>query len=230
VHALLGWQQQLGPYTVATEGYFKRLYDLPVPIWSVIAQFTTSLTLADGEVYGMDSRVEFQHRPFYAYLGYGYSWTKYTTAQENFGTWFGVPIQSYHPPHDRRHQVNVILGFDAGLFKTSVRWQYGSGLPYTRALGTDSFIRFINLPDVRRVYGQPRFLFERPYQGRLPAYHRLDASVEFSFGLGPAALTLQGGAINVYDQRNLFYFDLFTFRRVDQLSFLPYVSLLVEFR
>lgn len=230
VHALLGWQQQLGAFTVAAEGYYKRLHNLPVPIWSVIARFTTSLTLADGEVYGVDTRVEFQRKPFYVYLGYGYSWTKYTTAQDNFGLWFDEPIQSYHPPHDRRHQVNAILGFDAGLFRASVRWQYGSGLPYTRALGNDSFIRFINLPDVQRIYGNPRFLFDRPYQGRLPAYHRLDASVEQTVDLRLAALTFQAGAINVYDQQNLFYFDLFTFRRVDQLSFLPYASLLVEVR
>ncbi len=230
LHALVGWQQQVGAFNVAAEGYYKRLHNLPVPIWSVIARFTTALTLADGEVYGVDARVEFQRRPFYAYLGYGYAWTKYTTAQENFGLWFDEPIQSYHPPHDRRHQVNAVLGLNAGAFAASVRWQYGSGLPYTRALGTDSFIRFINLPDVRRIYGNPRFLFERPYQGRLPAYHRLDASVEVAFDLRLAELTLQAGAINVYDQRNLFYFDLFTFRRVDQLSFLPYVSLLVEIR
>jgi hypothetical protein len=43
-----------------------------------------------------------------------------------------------------------------------------------------------------------------------------------------ADVTLQAGALNVYDRQNLFYFDLFLFRRVDQLSFLPFVSLLVE--
>ena len=55
-------------------------------------------------------------------------------------------------------------------------------------------------------------------------------SVEKAIDLGDVDVTLQGGAINVYDRQNLFYFDLFTFRRVDQLSFLPYLSLLVEIR
>ena len=230
LHALLGWQQHVGSLTLAAEGYYKRLHSLPVPVWSVIAQFTTSLTLADGEVYGSDFRLEWRRKPAYAYLGYGYSWTKYMTAQDNFGLWFDEPIQSYHPPHDRRHQFNAILALDTGLFTAGARWQYGSGLPYTRAIGADSFIRFINLPDVRSLYGRPRFLFDKPYQGRLPAYHRLDVSVEHAFDLHFADITVQAGATNVYDRRNLFYFDLFTFRRVDQWSFLPYVSLLVEVR
>jgi hypothetical protein len=115
-----------------------------------------------------------------------------------------------------------------GRFQASARWQFGSGLPYTRSLGTDSFIRFVNLPDVRRTYGNPRFLFEKPYRGRLPTYHRLDLSMEYTFKARALDLTVQAGALNVYDRQNLFYFDLFLFRRVDQLSFLPFISLLVE--
>ena len=228
LHALLGWQQRLGTLNWVAEGYYKRLKNLPVPIWSALARFTTSLTLADGEVYGVDMRLEYQRRPFYAYIGYGYSWTRYTTAQENFGLWLGDPIQSYHPPHDRRHQVNVVWSYSPGVFGVNLRWQYGTGLPYTRSIGTDSFIRLTNLPDIRERYGNPRFLYERPYEGRLPAYHRLDASLEYEIDLRRAGLTIQAGAINLYDQKNLFYFDLFTFQRVDQLALFPYISILVE--
>jgi hypothetical protein len=38
-------------------------------------------------------------------------------------------------------------------------------------------------------------------------------------------MTVQIGGINVYDRRNLFYLDLFTAQRVDQLPVVPYLSL-----
>ena len=231
IHALVGFQQQLGPWLrVAGEGYYKRLNSLPIPIWSTIARFTTALTLAKGDAYGFDARVEFQRKAFYAYASYGYSRTEYFAQQNNFGVWFGEPIQQYHPPHDRRHQINTVLSLDLGTFKASARWQYGSGLPYTRPLGFDELIPLRTLVDVRTVYGTPRVLYERPYGGRLPDYHRLDVSVERAFPLGRGTLTVQAGAINVYDRANLFYFDLFTVRRVDQLPLIPNLSLKYETR
>ena len=228
LHTILGWQGKTGPFTLSAEGYYKRLRNVPVPEWSVIARFTTSLVPANGEVFGLDARIEMDRPPFYAYLGYGLSSTEYTTAQDNFGLWFDTPIQSYRPPHDRRHQLNALFSYDATAFEASIRWTYGSGLPYTQSLGTDSFIRLINLPDIRDIYGNPRFLFDRPYQGRLPSYHRLDASLTYTFALQSVIIKLQGGTINAYDRRNLFYFDLFTFQQVNQLAFFPYLSLHLE--
>ena len=230
-HALLGWQQPLAPWLrFSAEGYYKRLNSLAVPIWSTIARFTTTLAPANGDVYGADVRLEVQRRPLYVYASYGYAWTEYEAAQDNFGLWFGEPTQRYHPPHDRRHQVNLVLSLDVGLFQTSARWQFGSGLPYTRPLGFDELIRLRPLPDVRRTYGTPRVLFERPYGGRLPTYHRLDLSAERAFRLPGSALTLQAGVINMYDRTNLFYFDIFSVRRVDQLPLIPNLSVKLETR
>ena len=231
IHALAGFQQQLGPWLrIAGEGYYKRLSSLPIPIWSTIARFTTTLTLAKGNAYGFDARLEYQRKALYAYLSYGYSWTEYFAQQENFGVWFGESIQRYHPPHDRRHQVNAVVSLDWGKFQGSVRWQYGSGLPYTRPIGFDELIPLRTLLNVRTFYGTPRVLYERPYQGRLPDYHRLDVSVERQFPLRRGTLTVQVGAINIYDRANLFYFDLFTVRRVDQLPLIPSLSIKFESR
>ncbi len=231
IHALVGFQQQVGRwFRLAGEGYYKRLNSLPIPIWSTIARFTTTLTLAKGDAYGFDTRLEFQRKALYAYASYGYSWTEYFAQQDNFGLWFGEPIQRYNPPHDRRHQVNLLLSLDLGKFKASARWQYGSGLPYTRPLGFDELISLRTLVDVRTVYGTPRVLYERPYQGRLPDYHRLDVSVERAFPFRHGTLTVQAGAINLYDRANLFYFDLFTVRRVDQLPLIPNLSIKYETR
>ncbi len=228
MHALLGWKQQVGNFGFAAEGYYKRLTDLPAPRWSSIARFTTSLIPANGKEYGIDSRLEWQRQGLYAYLGYGFSWTRYSATQDNFGVWFGTPVQQYHPPHDRRHQVNALLSARLGAFQMSAGWQFGSGLPYTQLLGFDGLLNLTGLRDVRDWYGLPRILYEKPYLGRLPAYHRLDVALARTFSLRVADLTLQTGAINVYNRANLFYFDLFTFRRVDQLPIVPYASIRLE--
>ncbi len=229
LHAMLGWQQEFMPgFSWSIEGYYKNMSDIAVPVWSTIARFTTDLALADGEVYGADVRVEYNRGRFYALAGYGYSRTTYTSAQDHFNVWFGEPIQEYNPPHDRRHQVNLLFSVDIGSFTFGSRWQLGTGLPYTRPLGFDDLLDFRQrLPDVTTDRGTRRVILDKPYQGRMPVVHRLDVSLERSFRITDSgtALNLQVGAINSYDQTNIFYYDVFTHRRIDQLPLLPYATL-----
>lgn len=111
----------------------------------------------------------------------------------------------------------------------SARWEFGSGLPFSRAIGFDGFVLIDDIVDVRTAPTSRRVIYERPYNGLLPTYHRLDLSVDRTFALGPVDLTLLGSIINVYDRRNLFYLDVFTLRRVDQLPFVPSFGIKVEF-
>lgn len=227
-HAILGWHQQIGALGFSVEGYYKDLKNLAVPRWSTLARFTTTLTAADGTSWGADFRGEFERGSIYAYVSYGFSWTRYRTAQENFGVWFGTDIQSYHPPHDRRHEVNAVLSADLGVATADVRWQMGAGLPYTRPFGYDAYVGMGGLLDPSQTYGTPRVLYEKPYRGRLPAYHRLDVSLTRTLDLNGIDLTAKAGAINLYDRQNLFYFDLFTQRRVNQLPLVPYAAVEIK--
>lgn len=232
VHALLGWQQEIfRGFSWSVEGYYKTMTDIAVPVWSTIARFTTDLALADGEVYGADIRVEYNRGRFYALAGYGISQTTYTSSQDHFNVWFGEEIQEYSPPHDRRHQVNLLFSVDLGGFTMGSRWQLGTGLPYTRPLGFDDLLDFRErLPDVTTDGGIRRVILDKPYQGRMPVVHRLDVSIEKNFQItnSGTALNVQVGAINSYDQTNIFYYDVFTHRRIDQLPFLPYATLELE--
>jgi hypothetical protein len=234
IHALLGWQQNIfNGFTWSVEGYYKTMTNLAVPVWSMIARFTTDLALADGEVYGADIRIEYNRGRFYALAGYGYSHTKYESAQDHFNIWFGEPIQEYNPPHDRRHQVNLLFSVDIGSYTIGSRWQLGTGMPFTRPLGFDDLLDFRErLPDVNTDRGIRRVILDKPYQGRMPVVHRLDVSVErsFTFTQSGSALNVQIGAINSYDQTNIFYYDVFTHRRIDQLPFLPYATLELEIK
>jgi hypothetical protein len=226
LHTMLGWQQPLGgAFRWSLEGYYKRLWDIPVPILQAVAQFQTTLGRADGKVYGADARVEYTSPHFYGFVGYGYSWTLYEASQAEFASWFGEPVLSYHPPHDRRHQVNALASLNLDDFRVSVRWQFGSGLPFTRPIGFDEAFDYTrNLYDPHVNLGTTRIVLDRPFTGRLPMTHRLDVSIERDIDLSFGNLVVQAGAINAYDRQNMFYYDLYTGRRLDQLPLAPYVS------
>jgi hypothetical protein len=232
LHGMLSWQQALGGgVRWSVEGYYKRLNDIPVPLWRGVAQFTTRLGRADGEVYGADLRIEYTRPRFHGFVGYGYGWTQYEASQAEFSTWFGAPVQRYHPPHDRRHQLNAVTSLDIAGFDASARWQLGTGLPFTKPLGFDeAFDYSLHLHDVSTSMGTPRVVLDKPFTGRLPLMHRLDLSIGRGFDFSLGRLTAQVGVINAYDRRNMFYYDLFTERRVDQLPLAPYASLTVRGR
>jgi hypothetical protein len=233
VHAQASWQQSLGAgFSYSVDGYLRRMYDLPVSTWSSIARFAPKLSLAEGHAHGADGRVELRRGPFYGFAGYGYSWTEYASEQESFGTWYGEPLQQFHPPHDRRHQANALASLKLGSYTMAARWEYGSGFPFTQPTGFDEVIDYRtdqgDLPSVTSSFGQTRVLLDRPYNARLPAVHRLDLSAERAVGIGSYELRLQGGVINVYDRTNIFYYDVFTNHRIDQLPVAPYLSVKLQ--
>ena len=231
-HGVLGWQQSIGAgFRWSADGYYKRITGIPVPIWRAVAQFTSQLGRADGKVYGADLRLEYASPTFHAFVGYGYGWILYEASQAEFGTWFGDPVQSYHPPHDRRQQLNFLGTLDLGDFKASARWQFGSGLPFTRPIGFDEAFDYSkHLHDVHTDAGVTRLVLDRPYTGRLPMVHRLDVSLERQFDVSFGRIILQAGVINAYNRSNMFYYDLFSGRRLDQLPLAPYASVTVRSR
>lgn len=232
LHAQLGWQQRhAGNLNWSVEGYYRNLDNVSVPLWGPIAEYATELGLARGTALGIDSRIEYAGDRFYGFVGYGLGSIRYESAQDAFSDWFGEPVQEYHPPHDRRHQLNAVFSYDFSWFDFRTRWQLASGLPFTRPYGFDEAFDYRwRRPIIQNEPGIPRMIIDKPYLGRLPLVHRLDVSVERGFDLGLGRLELQVGVINAYDRTNIFYYDLFTQRRVDQLPLAPYASITLRSR
>lgn len=230
-HALLGWRQQLGPgLTLNIEGYAKAFREIPVPKWTALATFNTELTLATGRAYGGDLQLRYRRPPFDLRASYGLNWVRYRADSEDLEAWNQTGTFTYAPPHDRRHQVTLVASADLSGFQTNVRWQLGSGRPFTQAYGYDTLPLLRGLEEqVQRDVGVPRLLYDAPYNARLPSYYRLDVSVERNVQLSPRlSLTAEAGAINATNRANVFYVDLFTQEQVDQLPLLPYLSLTVN--
>jgi hypothetical protein len=229
-HAILSYRTTPAPWLeLAAEGFYKRLKNLFVPEWTSFPRLTTRLQPADGEAVGVDLRFEVRRAAFYGYVNYGLSFVEYEAKQSSLLLWYGSETLRYHPPHDRRHQVNALASLSVRGFDLSVRWQFGSGLPFSRALGFDGFILMNGTANPFTTPGSRRVIYERPYNGRLPTYHRLDVSLERAFTLGRTRITAQGSLINAYDRANIFYLDVFTQRRADQLPLIPTLGLKLEF-
>ena len=137
---------------------------------------------------------------------------------------------TYRPGHDRRHQATVIASAYVVGLTFAARFQYGSGLPYSRALGFDQYLFPDGSPDLYGNPGTPRVLYERPFNALLPAYHRLDITAERIVDFQRALLTVQAGLLNAYDRANLFAYDIFTLRRVNQLPVIPTLGLRLDFK
>lgn len=215
---------------VGAEGYMRRIDGLPVPIFSARTQFTLIPVEARSTSYGADARVEWQRGPAYVYASYAYGVTEYSSVDGPFLVRGGESYESYNPAHDRRHQVQTAVQYTLGKVELGARWQFGSGLPYTRPFGFDVIVPPFGLPEVTTSPGFPRIVFDQPFNGRLPSYHRLDLSAGSTVTVGKARLDVRAGAINTYNRDNVFYYDVFRGRRVNQLPIVPYVSVRLRTR
>ncbi len=218
--------------TFSAEGFYKDLDNLVVPEWTAYPRFTTNIQPADGSAKGFDLRLELGSSDnFQATVSWGRSEVIYESTARALQLLTGDDVVEYNPPHDRKDQLNVMTSMKVKGFNFNVRWQMGTGLPFNESLGFDRWIMLDSLVNVAEVPGEERVLYGRPYTGRLPTYHRLDVSLDREFRVGPTTfLTFQTGVINAYDRRNLFYLDLFTLRRVDQLPLIPTFGLKLEFK
>ena len=226
MHAIVGWNMRVAPWlSVAAEAYYKDFSNLSVPIFSPFPRFTTALQSADGEAMGVDVRLDMQDQPFYfesvldGYVSYSLSSVEYQTA-----------TATYHPGHDRRHQINAVLRAQRGDISLTAQYQYGSGLPFTESGGFDVWYLLTPDVDVTRNPGEERVVYSAPFEGRQPTYQRLDLWLERKIERGRSVVTLRAGALNIFNRENLFYYDLFTFKRVDQLPFIPSVGFKMELR
>ncbi|MDX1429413.1 MAG: hypothetical protein R3282_03950, partial [Rhodothermales bacterium] len=138
IHMILGHSVELGRgMDLAVEGFRKVMDNIFVSEWTTFPSFTTRLQSASGTVNGFDVRFEMRKEKFFGFVTYGYSTTRYDVDPESEAA---VDPGPFRPPHDRRHQVNVLGSADLAGFRLSARWQLGTGLPYTPVQGFDGFI------------------------------------------------------------------------------------------
>lgn len=170
-----------------------------------------------GEAYGIDFSVKYETSDLY--LWGTYSWGNVNRDDGD---------QVYPTIFDRRHNVNLLGTYNFGEDKSweaSVRWNMGSGFPFTLTQGFYTFNTFENgistdvltdNPELGIIYDETR------NGGRLPYYHRLDASLKKTVTFSKyAKLELVASVTNAYNRENIFFFDRVRYDRQNQLPILP---------
>ena len=229
-HAIISFRNKLGSYWGANvEAYYKNHDNTPIAKWTQRTGIATELTLANGETYGLDFRLEYKRNAFYWYAGYGLGKVKYSAESGNLGGWLEGAVTAYSPAHDQRHKVNAMLSYELAEFSFNINWEFSTGMPYTQLYATDLSLR-IPMDDPITEPGRLYSYYYKPYTERLPVNHRLDASLKRFFKIAERIeLGTEAGIINAYDRRNVFFLDVEEFQVVYQTRLLPYISFNLSF-
>ena len=138
---------------------------------------------------------------------------------------------TYAPRYDRRHTIKAVGTIH--LFESvdaTLRWEYGSGYPFTQGTGAYTGLTLSGIgtdPYPEGGGGPVRSLGEKNAT-RLPAYHRMDAGVTYRLAVGTFRGTLGVSVINLYNAKNILYYDRTTGKTQYMIPFFPTASLTVE--
>ena len=235
-HFILGTEVDLtDEITANIEGYWKifrqvtnlnrnKLYDDTPDFQDKPEELRKDFVIEEGDAYGLDLLVKYKKNDLdlWVVLSNGYV-TRWDGEQEYFPIW------------DRRNNVNVVASYNFGKFSAyrfSLRWNYGSGFPFTQTAGFYGDIPFgggigtdigSSNADLGTILGDLN-------DGRLPDYHRLDLGLSRTWKFDQnTKLEVTLSASNAYDRQNIFFFDRSTNERVDQLPLLPAMGMSFDF-
>ena len=147
------------------------------------------------------------------------------------------PWVTYPPVFDRRFEVDLALRrpLDWWGLEMGVRANFGTGLPFTRPLGTYHVYRTQLVGGVANVDDGNAVVLGPRNGARYPPRHRLDLSFRKTITKGWGTMTPYLSVINVYNQKNvLFYFFNYddappTREGVSMIPFLPTLGFEVSF-
>ena len=221
IHYVTGLELRLpNGFSFNTEVYYKDLKQTAEINPDKADDQDPDLVQASGESYGAEFLLKYSQDFIEFSASYSLSW-----AYRNINGWIS------YPRYDSRNAVNsnIILDLGAG-WEASFSWFFNSGLPFTEIVGYYDKLYLNDLYGFGGFYGEynPYTLLGDPNLGRLPTYHRLDMGITKKFTLGFTKIEISGNVLNVYDRKNIFYFERDSGKRVNMLPVLPTASIRIE--
>jgi len=227
-HAVLGAEIDLGKnFELNIEGFIKnfsqitninrdKIYDDNQANQSKPYYQRGDVIKETGKAYGGDARLKYEHKDIYVWAVYSL-----TFVTRNDGR------RDYTPHFDRRHNLNLVFTYGFGKQKSwnlNTRWNFGSGFPFTQTQGFYEMLNFNNGvgTNVNNQNGNLGVYFTDVNNGRLPYFHRLDASLSKKFKIKKhQTISVIAAATNIYNRENIFFFDRLNYRRINQLPIMP---------
>lgn len=205
---------------LTAETYYKTISNLPIINKNKYYDFENDLVSGTGESYGYEFSLKYNDNPLSVTLSYALSWA-----------YKEIEGYVYYPKYDSRHIFNSNLEYNLGAgWIVAGIWSYSSGLPFTQLMGYYDKLYLTNVFDPWYLSGNsnPYLMLGDQNLGRLPAYHRLDLSISKFTEVFGVHSEIDVSAINVYNRKNIFYFERDSGKKVNMLPFLLTATLKLE--
>ncbi len=239
-HGGVGFELDLGRFSeINVEGYYKifsqltninrnKKYDENEP--NKPDYETKDYIVEQGNSYGADFRYKYEYKKVYIWAVYSLTFVNREAERYDFAG--NMQIENYFPHFDRRHNVNLVFTYTFDKNKTwsfNTRWNYGSGFPFTKTQGYYEKVDASSGNPLTQN-GTLSAYFTDLNTGRLPSFHRLDASLSKKMKLKKnQTLTITAAATNVYNRENIFYLNRSTLTRINQLPIMPTLGINYSF-
>ncbi len=219
VHGIVGFEYDATDrLTFNLEPYYKKFTQLINVNRNKLQASDPDYISETGDAYGIDLLVKYNTPKIALWGAYSYG---FVNRDDGF--------QVYPTVFDRRQNLNFVASYNTGgdqPVEVSLRWNLGTGFPFTQTQGFYTFYDFQeglstdvltdNPQDVGIIYSSER------NGGRLPTFHRLDLSAKKTFKISKySRIELIAAVTNAYNRNNIFFFDRVEYERVDQLPILP---------
>ena len=203
--------------TLNVEGYYKDFTQLININRNKLSEEDSDFETETGEAYGVDFSMHYETKALYLWATYSLGYVNRNDGEQIYPTVF-----------DRRHNVNFLATYSFGeneSWEIGLRWNLGSGFPFTPTQGFYSLFNFTEGLDTDVLTENPELgilYADERNSARLPYYHRLDASLKKTINFSKTTkLETIVSVTNVYNRENIFYFDRVRYDRVNQLPILP---------
>ena len=187
-HIIAGFEYDLGKnIEVNIEGYYKyfsqlsninqnKLYDDIAEFELIDDVFKKDFIIESGQSYGVDLLLKYSKDRLFLWGVYSYG---YNTRWDGF--------IEYFPVFDRRHNINLVGSYAFGPkrdIEFNIRWNLGSGLPFTPTAGffeLETFGNGLTTDYTTNNANSVSTLLGEFNSERLPFYHRLDITLKKQF-------------------------------------------------
>ncbi len=236
-HAIIGYEYDFNKYlSFNIEAYYKyfdqlsninqnKAYDDIDLFADKPDELKKDFIIESGKSYGVDLLVKYSRERFFLWGVYSYG---YSTRWDGF--------VEYAPVFDRRHNLNVVSTYNFGKKKNlelSVRWNFGSGLPFTPTAGffqNETLNNGLNSDYTTSNTNSVSTLLGDFNSKRLPTYHRLDITVKKNIEFkNKTNMEIIASLTNVYNRNNIFYVNRVTNEKIYQFPALPSLGVSYKF-
>lgn len=211
---------------VSLEGYYKTMdnvieYKDGASYFSFEDNWEEKINMGQGWAYGLELLVRKKYGPITGWVGYTWSKTERQFNRPGMELSYGKPFPY---TYDRRHDISIVATYkqsekvDIGLV-----WVYGTGNATTLGYELYPSDDIVNQNNQNYYYDYNYITYyESRNNWRMPAYHRLDLSVNFRKKLKWADRTLSVSIYNVYNRQNPYFVMWHNFNNAGKYNLYQY--------